>query len=268
LNGRTILLHAEQGLGDTIQFGRYAPLVAERGGRVVISCPEELRQLLESLPGVARVTAEIEPGNFDCHCPLMSLPAVFGTRVETIPAPARYLQAPAPLTDSWRNRIGYEVGMRVGLAWAGNPKHKRDRRRSISLAQLAPLSTAKGVRFYSLQKGDAAGQAATPPDGMRLIDFSAELRNLADAAGAVENLDLVISVDTATAHLSAALGKPTWVLVPFVPDWRWMLHRADSPWYPTMRLFRQRVPGDWNGLIGQITQALCELVDGSAGAKK
>ena len=255
-------------MGDTIQFARYAPLVAERGGRVVMSCPEELRQLLESLPGIDRVTAEIEPGNFDCHCPLMSLPAVFGTRAETIPAPARYLQAPAQLATSWRSRIGNEVGMRVGLAWAGNPKHKRDRRRSISLEQLAPLSTAKGARFFSLQKGDAARQAATPPEGMQLIDFSGELRNLADAAALIENLDLVISVDTATAHLSAALGKPTWVLLPLVPDWRWMLHREDSPWYPTMRLFRQTAPGDWHGPIARITQALCELVGGSAGAKK
>jgi tetratricopeptide (TPR) repeat protein len=259
LNGRTILLHAEQGLGDTIQFARYAPLVAQRGGRVVISCPEELVQLLAELPGVVRVTAETDPGNFDCHCPLMSLPAVFGTRVETIPAPARYLQAPAQLAASWRNRIGNEAGMRVGLAWAGNPKHKRDRRRSISLEQLAPLSAATGVRFYSLQKGDAARQAATPPEAMRLIDFSAELRDLADAAALVENLDLVISVDTATAHLSAALGKPTWVLLPLVPDWRWMLHRDDSPWYPRMWLFRQTAAGDWNGPIRRITQALCEL---------
>ncbi|MGD0390688.1 MAG: tetratricopeptide repeat protein, partial [Tepidisphaeraceae bacterium] len=267
LKGRTILLHSEQGLGDTIQFARYAPLVAERGGPVVISCPEELRQLLQGLPGVARVTAEIDPGNFDCHCPLMSLPAVFATRVETIPAPARYLQAPAHLAASWRGRIGSEVGIRVGLAWAGNPKHKRDRRRSIRLEQLAPLWTVKGVRFYSLQRGDAAKQAAIPPDAMQLIDFSAELQNLADAAALVENLDLVISVDTATAHLSAALGKPTWVLLPLVPDWRWMLYRGDSPWYPTMRLFRQTAPDDWNGPIAQITQALRELVDRSAGAK-
>jgi len=267
LNGRTILLHAERGFGDTIQFARYAPLVAERGGRVVIRCPEKLRQLLEGLPGVAQLMAGIDPGNFDCQCPMMSLPAVFRTRVETIPAPARYLQAPAQLAASWRSRIGNEAGLRVGLAWAGNPKHKRDRRRSISLEQLVPLSTATGVRFYSLQKGDSAKQAATPPHGMQLIDFSAELRNWADTAALIENLDLVISVDTAAAHLSAALGKPTWVLVPLVPDWRWMLNRDDSPWYPTMRLFRQTAPDDWNGPITQISRALAELV-GRFPAKK
>ncbi len=262
LHGRTILLHHEQGFGDMIQFVRYAPLVAERGGRVILSCPAELASLLREIPEIAEVHDGDDLPEFDCHCPMLSLPFVFKTRLETIPAKTPYLKAPDESVARWREILGAKNGkLRVGLAWAGNPRRRLDRRRSVTLEQLEPLAMVKGIRFYSLQKSRTPQASAGVPAGMELIDLSDRLPDFAETAGAIENLDLVISVDTAVAHLAGTMGKPVWVLVGFVPASRWMLDRNDSPWYPTMRLFRQPAMDDWETPIAQIAQALKEMID-------
>jgi len=258
LNGRTILLYPEQGLGDTIQFVRYVPLVAERGGKVIFGNRALMERLLQSIPGVEKWVA---PGEalppFDLHCPLLSLARAFGTTLESIPASVPYLFPDAKLRESWRTRLtAYPAELRVGLAWAGRPTHKNNRNRSMNLADLAPLLRLPGVRFISLQKGEAAAQATTLPEEERLVDWTQELQDFADTAALIANLDLVISVDTAVAHLAGAMGKPVWTLLPFAPDWRWLLHRDDSPWYPTMRLFRQRSPGDWRSVIDRVAEAM------------
>jgi tetratricopeptide (TPR) repeat protein len=262
LHGRTILLHHEQGFGDMIQFVRYAPLVAQRGGRVILSCPAELASLLREIPQIAEVCGGDELPEFDCHCPILSLPAVFKTRLESIPATTPYLKAPVESVGRWREILAANDGkLRVGLAWAGNPRRRLDRQRSVTLEQLAPLWTVKGVRLFSLQKGQTPQTSAAVPAGLELIDLSSRLDDFAETAAAIENLDLVISVDTAVAHLAGAMGKPVWVLIGFVPASRWMLDRKDSPWYPTMRLFRQPAMDDWNSPIVQIAQALREMID-------
>ncbi len=262
LQGKTILLHAEQGLGDTIHFVRYAPMVAARGGRVILECQTELRRLLEGFPGVDRmVSAGDELPEFDWHCPLLSLPLAFGTNLQNIPVERIYLKAIDSDVQKWAGRFDGD-GLRVGVVWAGQPKHKNDHNRSIRLAQLAPLAQVKGIRFYSLQKGAGAAQAANPPQGMNLIDFSQELTDFADTAALMSQLDLIVSVDTAPVHLATALGKPVWVLLPFAPDWRWLLEREDSPWYPTVRLFRQKSYGQWNETINRVARELGRWHDG------
>jgi hypothetical protein len=254
LGRRRILLHTEQGFGDVIQFIRFVPKVVERGGKVILACHSELRRLLSKIEGVQQW---IDPGEtlpeFDVHCPLMSLPKVFGTTVQTVPGQAPYLAAGAELAERWRERVEGLPGRKVGLAWAGRPGHGNDRNRSIRLNQLEKLGIVAGVSFVSLQKGEAARQQ-TP--GLTITDWTADLNDFADTAALIANLDLVIAVDTAVAHLAGALGKPVWVLLPFVPDWRWMLDREDSPWYPTMRLFRQPAIGDWETPISRIVEAL------------
>ncbi|MGD0461136.1 MAG: tetratricopeptide repeat protein [Tepidisphaeraceae bacterium] len=266
LNGRTILIHAEQGFGDTIQFVRYVPAVAARGGRVVLRCPAELAALMRHSLAIAEVVSGDDLPNFSCHCPLLSLPAVFKTRLETVATDVPYLKSPPESAARWRGLLEGGAGatragaIRVGLVWAGNPRRKLDRQRSLRLEQLLPLATVPGIQFYSLQKGQAAQQAPNPPGNMELIDLTAKLSDFAETAGLIENLNLVISVDTAVAHLAGAMGKPVWVLLGRVPAWRWMLDRTDSPWYPTMRLFRQPVMDDWNTPIAQLAKALRELV--------
>lgn len=263
LNGRTILLHTEQGLGDAIQFVRFAPLVAARGGRVILSCQPELAHLFAGLAGVAEVVSGQVMPDFDVHCPLLSLPHVLGTRLETIPAETPYLNAPPQLTVAWKSRLDGDGGkLRVGLLWAGSPRHKRDRRRSLRLEQLSPLAAVGGVRFYSLQKGPPAAQAATPPAGWDLVDLSAELRSMSDTAAVIQNLDLVIGADTSVVHLAGALARPVWVLISVQSDFRWLLDRTDSPWYPTMRLFRQTQMNDWNTPIVQLAHELRKRVVG------
>ena len=246
LEGKTIFLHADQGLGDTLQFIRYVPLVCGRGGRVLLGCDAPLRRLLESAPGIERIFSDGENiAAFDVHCPVASLPAIFATTAETIPAHVPYLRAKPRLAEEWRRKLAPFAGQyKVGLVWAGRPAHRNDKNRSLALAQLAPLA-ADGITFFSLQKGAAAAQADNPPAAMRLFDMTNDLFDMADTAGLIENLDLVISVDTSVAHLAGAMGKPVWTLLPLNPDWRWMLEREDSPWYPTMRLFRQRTAGEW-----------------------
>ena len=259
LAGKTILLHGEQGLGDAIQFIRYAPLVAQRGARVVLLCRKMLARLFRDFPGVERmITAEDALPSFDVHCPLVSLPLAFGTDLNSIPAGIPYLKAEAELVEKWKSIVGKNSSeLQVGLTWAGSPTNLGDKKRSIALERLAPLGDIAGVVFHSLQKGPAAAQS--PPVEMKFRDHGERLEDLADTAALIANLDLVISVDTVVAHLAGAMGKPIWLLIPFDPDWRWMVNRNDSPWYPTMRIFRQRRPGEWGGPIWEMAEALAEL---------
>ena len=254
----TILLHTEQGLGDTIQFIRYAPMIAARGATVIAECQKELAILLKSVEGIHQIVIQGEElPAFDLHCPLLNLPLVLNTTLESIPAKTPYIKADPLLIQKWRERVRDDnVVLKVGIAWAGGPRHKKDRYRSCSLEFFAPLGEIKGITLYSLQKGEAAQQAMNPPQGMELVDFMDEINDFADTAALIENLDLVISVDTAIAHLAGALGKTTWTLIPFSPDWRWMLNRENSPWYPTMRLFRQPSMEDWKSVIAQVAEEL------------
>jgi tetratricopeptide (TPR) repeat protein/glycosyltransferase involved in cell wall biosynthesis len=264
LGGRTILLHAEQGLGDAIQFARYAPLVAARGGRVVLECQPELAALLWTLSGADQVVSRGEQlPPFDVHAPLLSLPYLLGTTLETIPAEIPYLRADPDRVAAWAAHLamagGGDGGLRVGLVWAGNPAHKNDRRRSLTLDALRPLARVPGVRLFALQKGTAAGQTEAPPLGMALINLGPQLADFADTAAVIQQLDLVITVDTAVAHLAGALGRPVWVLLGSPPDWRWLWRGEDSPWYPTARLFRQERFGNWEGVIARVAAALGDL---------
>jgi tetratricopeptide (TPR) repeat protein len=258
LNGRKILLHCEQGLGDTIQFVRYALLIAQRGGKVIIECQPELGRLLDSLPVPCEIATfgQILP-SFDVYCPLLSLPAIMGTTLSTIPAAVPYLSCNPRLVELWKSTIECsDASIKVGLAWAGNPEFKGDRSRSMKLASLAPLANVRGVKFYSLQKGEAGKQANDPPAGLHLVDLGAQLTDFADTAAAISLMDLVITTDTSVAHLAGAMGKPVWVMLELVPNFRWLLERTDSPWYPTMQLFRQNIAGGWNAVIDRVSSEL------------
>jgi tetratricopeptide (TPR) repeat protein len=257
LEGRTILLHGEQGFGDTIQFVRYVPLVAERGGTVILECKKPLLRLFRSVPGVAKLICFGDPlPEFDVYCSLQSLPFVFATTIETIPAPTPYLRADEELHRKWAARLAGMNGIKVGIAWAGSSNHRNDRDRSVPFAYFGPLAKVAGVTFFALQKDDAGMQAKNPPAGMELIDHTADLVDFAATAALIQNLDLVITVDTSIAHLAGALGKPVWVLIPFAPDWRWLLRREDSPWYPTMRLFRQKRIREWSEVFDRVGKEL------------
>jgi len=261
LHGATLLLHAEQGLGDTIQFVRYLPLAAQRGGKIILECPAELQRLLKPLAGEFPVVTQGRPlPPFDVHCPLLSLPRVFGTTLENIPAKVPYLRADPQAAGKWRERMAADAGsFKVGLAWAGSQMNRNDRNRSMPRSALAPLRQLQGVSFYSLQK--EVPQLRDMPEELELIDWTEELKDFADTAALIANLDLVVSVDTAVAHLAGAMGKRVGVLLPFVPDWRWLLTRKDSPWYPTARLFRQPRAGDWDSVTRQLTQVLRAMRD-------
>jgi tetratricopeptide (TPR) repeat protein len=265
LSGKTILLHAEQGLGDTIQFVRYLPMVAAKGGRIVLECQPELCRLLGGSTNPSAVmSSDQPPPGFDVRCPLMSLPRIFGTRLDSIPCKIPYLKPAPALVEKWNKTLGPRTNARrVGLVWAGHPGHQFDRNRSMTLPDLAPLASIDGLDFYSLQKGPAAGQALNPPPGMSTIDHTAMLTDLAETAALIANLDLVISVDTAVAHLAGAIGKPLWLLLAFSPDWRWMTERSDSPWYPSMRLFRQPAIRDWKGVMWEVCRELSRSKTGS-----
>jgi Flp pilus assembly protein TadD len=263
LAGRRILIYAEQGAGDTIHFLRYLPMVAERGGRITLECQRSLVRLLADFASVDRVIAKGEEAReFDLHCPLLSLPLRFGTTLATIPNQVPYLVVSEAYSTPWRGRLGgMKRGLKVGLNWAGNPTVGNDRRRMASLGQFAPLSAIADVTFFSLRK-DASGalpSPVTPPAGMNFVDWTAELDDFADTAGLIANLDLVISTDTAVAHLAGAMGKPMWLLLSTSCDWRWFTDGQGSPWYPTMRLFRQDRWGDWAGPIDRVAEALRAL---------
>jgi len=256
--GLRILLTAEQGLGDAIQFVRYVPLLAGRGAVVYLECAWRLAPLLRSVRGLAGIVpAGSVPPDFDVHLPLLSLPRVFGTDLGDIPAEVPYLEAPREGIERWRRWIRRRsAGLSVGLCWASNAQGKNAAARSMRLERLAPLGRIPGLTFFSLQRGPQAAEAAQPPGGMRLEDLEAEAEGILDTAAAIAGLDLVISVDTMVAHLAGALARPVWTLLPFAPDFRWMLERSDSPWYPTMRLFRQPAPGDWDAVIGEVAREL------------
>jgi Flp pilus assembly protein TadD len=263
IEGRTLLLHAEQGLGDTLQFCRYAPLVAARGAHVVLELQPQLVRLLSRLPGIESVVTKGDPlPPFDLHCPLMSLPMAFGTTPETIPTPYPYLAAEHAAMSMWRQRLASLPGCRVGLVWAGSSRtwlpHAAaiDRRRSMRLAHMAPLADIPGCSFVSLQLGRPAAQLASPPRGLVVHEFADDLHDFAETAALVANLDLVISVDTAVAHLAAALGRPVWLLNRFDTCWRWLLDRDDSPWYLSLRQFRQASSGDWLDVMCRTRDAL------------
>ena len=245
LNGRTILLHAEQGLGDTIQFCRYAALIAAQGGRVVLETPRALLKLLTGLQGVERLIATGDPlPAYDFHCPLMSLPHIFATSLATIPAPSSYIRIEEARRRDWRQRLSSATERRVGLVWAGNPQHGNDRNRSLPFSALAPLWNVPGIRWYSLQLGERRADLNTAPLGV-IEDLSPYLDDFTETAAAISALDLVLTVDTSVAHLAGAIGHPAWVMLPFVPDWRWLMRREDSPWYRSLRLFRQHRRGAW-----------------------
>jgi tetratricopeptide (TPR) repeat protein len=262
--GKTVFIHWEQGLGDTIQFCRYARLVAACGAQVVMSVQDPLRRLLATLaPGITIVGGAEEPEAFDYQCPLLSLPLAFATTIETIPCEIPYLAADPAAVAVWRERLAGLTGLRVGLCWAGNPRSETfDRRRSFALGRFAPLAVVEGVDFVSLQKGEAAAETGCPPAGLSIADWTEDLQDFADTAALIETLDLVITVDTAVAHLAGALGKPVWVLNRFDACWRWLLVRTDSPWYPTARLFHQPRPGDWDSVIAAVADALRAMVTG------
>jgi hypothetical protein len=259
LAGRAIFLHAEQGYGNTIQGLRYVPLVAARGARVVLEVPPPLFRLARSVGGVAELVAAGQAlPRFDFACPLLSLPRGFATTLETIPAEVPYL-APLPeATAPWRDRLD-GPGFKVGIAWAGSPLHRHDAQRSIDIETLAPLFQLDAVRWFSLQTGDRVGDLVRLPGG-RVTDLAPHLTDFAETAAAIAHLDLVITVDTAVAHVAGALARPAWVMLRFRPDWRWLIAREDSPWYPTLRLFRQRARGDWDEVVARVGAALHDLV--------
>ncbi len=253
LAGQSILIHAEQGFGDTLQFVRFVPIVAERGGRVVLEVPEPLVRLIRTVAGVSQVVAAGDPlPGFDCHCPLLSLPRVLQTNLATIPAAVPYLSVPAEAAAAWAERIATAPGRRVGIVWAGTTVG------AIDLRVLRPLWEVAGISWFSLQVGDRSRDISLL-DGLQIADLSPWLADFAETAAAVRHLDLVISVDTSVAHLAGALGRPTWLVLPYAPDWRWLLDRQDSPWYPTARLFRQKKAGDWSCAAGEVAAALARI---------
>ncbi|MEG3986131.1 tetratricopeptide repeat protein [Microcoleus sp. S28C3] len=252
LVGKTILLHAEQGLGDSLQFIRYAAIVKNKGGRVIVGCYPQLHRLFATVDGIDLLIVKGEPlPEFDVQAPMLSLPYILGTKLETIPANTAYLSPPAGAEFT----LLPDRTLKVGIVWAGNPKHRKNKQRSCSLSQFLPLLDVSGVSFYSLQKevseADRALLNQTP-----IVDLSPHFGDLADTAAAIAKLDLVISVDTAVAHLAGALGKQVWILLAFSPDWRWLLEREDSPWYPSARLFRQHQRGNWEGVFARVGEAL------------
>ncbi|MFM0720635.1 tetratricopeptide repeat-containing glycosyltransferase family protein [Paraburkholderia strydomiana] len=268
IDGKTILLHAEQGLGDTLQFCRYAALVSKLGAKVVLEVPSSLMRLMTTLDGVGQLVEAGQPlPPFDCHCPLLSLPLAFRTDEASIPASTPYLFADTEAVRAWGERIDAQADRRlkVGLVWAGeNRSHvaelrRIDERRSIALERFAPVVEVPGVCFFSLQKGAAASQLAGSALSGCVVDYTEDLHDFADTAALVANLDLVISVDTSTAHLAGALGKPVWILNRFDTCWRWLLERSDTPWYPHARLFRQPALGDWDSVMRATREALNAL---------
>jgi Tfp pilus assembly protein PilF len=257
--GKTILIHSEQGLGDTIQFCRYVPLVAARGARIIFEVQKTLQTLMTSLGSGGQIVPKGDPlPAFDLHCPLVGLPLAFGTRLETIPSTTGYLSAPAQHVTAWQSRLEGKPRPRIGLVWSGNPGHERDRERSIGLHEFLPLldALAAEATIVSLQKDVRAEDAAFLKARADILDSGDALENFSDTAALISQLNLVISVDTSVAHLAGALGKPVWILLTYFPDWRWLLGRDDSPWYPTARLFRQDQSRTWGGVIARVRQAL------------
>ena len=254
--GKTLFIHAEQGLGDTIQFCRYALLAADRGAHVIVECQPELLDLLRSISHISTLIRPGEPlPEFDFQIPMMSLPMAFETSLENIPSSAPYLHSDPARILNWKSRLE-KLGspQNIGLVWAGGEKHPSNEKRSMRLSQFALLAELAGISWISLQKGSPSEQLAQAP--FPVLDWTSELHDFADTAALIQSLDGVVTVDTAVAHLAGALGKPVWILIPFLPDFRWLLDRNDSPWYPTARLIRQPALGDWAGSIQRLFSTL------------
>jgi tetratricopeptide (TPR) repeat protein len=257
--GKTMLLHAEQGFGDTFQFSRYVPLVAERGARVILEVQKPLRDLMSSVAGAEQVICRGDPlPDFDIHCPLFSLPLAFGTRLETIPSAVPYLRASPQAMTEWEGRLGPKHRPRIGLAWSGRLV---PRDRSIPLRALLSLLDVDAT-FVSLQKDVRSEDATALQERSDILHFGDALKDFSDTAAVIANLDLVISIDTSVANLAGALARPLWVMLLFTPDWRWMLDRDDSPWYPTARLFRQDATHAWDNVLTRVHTALRDFVQG------
>jgi hypothetical protein len=257
LAGRTILLHGEQGLGDAIQFARYVPLVVQRGARVVLHVHAPLVSLFRQLPADQVVSFDEPLPPFDTHCALMSLPFALRTTLASIPARVPYLMAGQERIDRWRSILGDTTRPRVGLAWSGSATHTNDRNRSMPLAQLAPLSAVAGT-LVSLQK-DVRPEDTEALRELRVEHFGGRLHDMEDTAALIALMDVVVSVDTSAAHLAGAMAKPVRILLPHVPDWRWLTERSDSPWYPTAKLVRQPAPGDWQAVVARLVEELRQL---------
>ncbi|MFZ1987131.1 MAG: tetratricopeptide repeat protein [Desulfatitalea sp.] len=255
----TLLVHDEQGLGDTLQFVRYLPLVKARCRRVILETRAELVDLLARQGGVDQIIIRSSDGKpaatYDYYVPLMSLPGIFHATAETIPSEESYIVADSRKTERWRAKLP-SSHLKVGLVWSGRPQHTNDRNRSCRLSDLRPLLEIPDVHFVGLQKGAAAEQSADLPVGIHFVNLGDDLKDFSDTAGLLAHLDLLIGVDTAVVHLAGAMGKPTWVMIPFIPDWRWGMHREDSRWYPSLRLFRQKRPKDWGGVVERMRRDL------------
>ncbi len=269
LPGRRILIHSEQGLGDALQFIRYAPLVKARGGHVILECQERLFPMLRSCAGIDQLMPSNQPlPPFDVQIALLSLPLVFRTTLATVPADVPYLAADERLVEQWGREIAALPGFKIGIGWQGNPQIHQDLWRSVPLVHFASLGRLPGVTLVSLQKGPGTEQIPLIADLFSLTDWSdrldVEAGAFMDTAAVMKNLDLVITSDTATAHLAGALGVPVWVALPYAPDFRWLLEREDSPWYPSMRLFRQRQPWDWSEVFQRITAEVQKLIPATA----
>lgn len=261
LHGQNILLHAEQGFGDAIQFVRYVPLVAACGGNVVLECHPQLVSLFRSIKEAATVVSFNESVPVCSYqVPLLTLPRIFGTTLQNIPSTCPYLTVSVERQRKWSALMStYCQSPRIGIVWAG--KSYPDPLRSCCLADFAPVAEVGSATYFSLQLGSGAEEVNKPPPGMQLIDLTDHINDFADTAALIEQLDLIVSIDTAVAHLAGALGKPVFLLLPYAPDWRWLLDRSDSPWYPTARLFRQERPGDWSGVVRHVQRALMSCCD-------
>jgi tetratricopeptide (TPR) repeat protein len=261
-SGRTILVSRDQGYGDAIQFVRYAELLHQRGAKVIIECTAPVAQLLTTCPGVDDVVVVGDPlPAFDFALPLVSLPGVFGTTLENAPSRVPYLRPDAGLVERWRDELGHEQALKVAIAWHGRASHPNNHVRSIPLSHFESIARTAGIRLYSIQVGHGREQLARIAKDWPIVDLSDKLGNFCDTAAVLCNCDLLITCDSAPAHLAGALGLPVWVALRFTPDWRWMLDRDDSPWYPTMRLFRQTRRGDWGNVFERIAVELQSLLE-------
>lgn len=258
--GRTLLVHDEQGYGDTFQFMRMVGWAKARSAAsVVLEINHETASLARRMRGFDAITLRGEiPPRFDVHCEMMSLPHAMGLSLADLPgAPIPYLTALPERRLFWRDRLAGHGGMKVAFLWAGRPTHSNDVNRSMALAQLQPLAQ-DGLTLFSIQKGPSEGQALTPPPGMKVVSLSADIRDFEDTAAILCEVDLLISIDSSPVHLAGALGRPAWVMLPLLPDWRWLQHRVDTPWYPSVRLFRQREWGHWDQVVGDVARALAD----------
>ena len=256
IKNKTLLIHAEQGFGDTIQFARYVQLVTQAGGHVIYEAEKPIFDLFKSLKGIGALIRQGDPlPEFDYFCPVMSLPLAFKTELATVPAGGRYLAADAGKISYWASVLGPKTKPRIGLVWSGSATHQDDHNRSLKLQVLLD-ALPQGYQFVSLQKEARSWDLPLVEDATMLQHFGERLTSFSDTAALCELMDLIISVDTSVAHLSGALGRPTWVLLPFVPDWRWMLNRQDSPWYPTMRIYRQTAQREWTQVLNAVARDL------------